>query len=71
MTFTLTRYTENMALREQSLEDVWFDDWAYCKVTRETNQRVECLSDGCSLKVYIVQMYTVLMLPMSVNDLPS
>ena len=27
MTSTLTRYTENMALREQSLEDVWSGDW--------------------------------------------
>ena len=49
MTSTLTRYTENMTLREQSLEDVWLFFWVYCKVIQGIRQRVERLSDGLSV----------------------
>ncbi|KIM78801.1 hypothetical protein PILCRDRAFT_75208, partial [Piloderma croceum F 1598] len=58
MTSALTRSTENMALRKQGLEDVWFDlRWALLAVLMSSSQRDERSSDG--FLFYLFMYYIV------------
>jgi hypothetical protein len=71
MTSALTRYTENMALRKQGLEDVWWVHWAcFLKPLEELASELSvCLMDTDFYRNKRMDLGFILLRPVSSRTL--